>query len=118
MEGIKNLLAHKQDKIVKQTPVECFANLDGELDKVLAINANAQTNSAEFFDKECKFGGDVLISVTYRTEDDQINTVTTNCNFADTINMPKRIGIINPLFTTIVSSGAVEEFVHTRISII
>lgn len=85
MEGIKNLLAHKQDKIVKQTPVECFANLDGELDKVLAINANAQTNSAEFFEKECKFGGDVMISVTYRTEDDQINTVTTNCNFADTI---------------------------------
>lgn len=85
MEGIKNLIAHKQNRISKQTPVECFANLDGELDKVLAINANVQNNSADFLDKECKLSGDVVISVSYRTEDDQINTVTTTCNFSDTL---------------------------------
>lgn len=85
MEGVKNLLAHKTEKITKQTPVECLVNLDGELDKVLAINGNCEISSFDLYEKEAKLNGEILVSVLYKTDQDELNTVTTNCNFQDTI---------------------------------
>lgn len=85
MEGLKNMLAHKSDKITKQTTVECLINVDGELDRVLSITGNADVTSTEFYEKEARVNGEVLVCVIYKTTDDQINTVTTNCSFQDTL---------------------------------
>lgn len=85
MDGIRNQIAYKTGKISKQTPVECTAVLDGDLDKVLAITADAQVDGFDLLDKECKIGGSIIVSVMYKTVDDQLNTVTTNCTFGDVV---------------------------------
>ena len=85
MDGLKNMIAHKTEKVTKQTSVECLVNVDGELEKVLAITGNADISSVELFEKEARVNGDIVLSVLYKTTDDQINTVTTNCSFQDTL---------------------------------
>ena len=85
MEGLNNMIAHKTDKINKQSSVECLVNIDGELERVLSVSAFADVTTVELYDKEARINGEVLVSVIYKTVDDQINTVTTNCTFQDTI---------------------------------
>ena len=85
MEELKNQLAHKEEKITKQITVECNVSVDDELEKVLSVTANVSSVSVELFDKEAKLNGEILMSVLYKTTDDQINTVSSSCNFDDVL---------------------------------
>lgn len=121
MDVVNNMLANKREKITKQIPVECVVNLDGELDKVLSACANAEVTSTELYEKELKLNGEILVSVIYKTVDDQINNVTSNCSFVDVVKndniMPEQKVFANAKVVTLSPTSAENNVVKFVVTI-
>ena len=83
----KYLSANKETLDSKQVLVECVISLSEgqQVEKVLALTADANINSVESFEKETKFTGEIYSNLLYLTPEGEIGTLSCTNAFADSI---------------------------------
>lgn len=83
----KYLSANKEEIESKQILVECVINLNqGEqIEKVLALTADAIINNAESFEHETKVNGEIYINFMFLTPESEIGSLSSTSTFSDSI---------------------------------
>lgn len=80
----KFTVANKVNLGAKQFQVECIISTNGEnLQKILALDANAIINNLEFQENEIKFTGEICTNLLFIGEENKINNLTSSCPFSD-----------------------------------
>lgn len=89
MENTKqNILSAK--RVVadsKQINVECVINLENNqnVEKVLALTAQTEITQQTNTEKEVKFTGEIFLHLFYLTSEDQIDSVSSICDYSDAL---------------------------------
>jgi hypothetical protein len=81
------LSAQRRSLDSKQLAVECVINLEGNtnIDKVLALTAHTEIKEQEVGEKETKFFGEIFLNLFYLTEEKELDSVSSVCDFSDVI---------------------------------
>lgn len=83
----KYLSANKEEIDSKQILVECVINLNqGEqIEKVLALTADANVTNAESFERETKVAGEIFVNFMFLTPEREIGSLSSVSTFADSV---------------------------------
>lgn len=83
----KYLSANKEELDSKQVLVECVINLNqGEqIEKVLALTADASINNLESFEKETKVSGEIYTNFMFLTPEGEIGSLASSTAFNDAV---------------------------------
>lgn len=125
MENTKQkiLSAERRGLDSKQVLVECVINLEnGEnIEKVLALTANAGQTNLETFEKETKFSGEVFVNLFYLTSENKIDSISCTCSYQDTFKHDALKGEqkvkAEPRIVAVVPTSASEDTIKVLVTV-